>query len=137
MMAVPRESPAPPQSRRTRPGLGAARRRFALASHYGFTSTIGIDVGGTTTDLTALKDGGVRTQRHGIIEGVTTSLPLCDVTSVGVGGSSIIRVVNAALRVGPDSVGSTPGPACFGFGGTLPTITDALLAMGLLNPQTY
>jgi N-methylhydantoinase A/oxoprolinase/acetone carboxylase beta subunit len=116
---------------------GGAEALRALASHYGFTTTIGIDVGGTTTDLTALKDGGVRTHRHGIIEGVATSLPLCDVTSVGVGGSSIIRVVNGVLRVGPDSVGSAPGPACFGFGGTLPTITDALLAMGLLDPQTY
>src|SRR5690606_30605389 len=75
--------------------------------------------------------------RRGKIEGIATSLPLGNVVSVGVGGSSIIRVVDGGLKVGPESVGSAPGPACFGFGGTEATITDAFLVTGLLDPATY
>lgn len=116
---------------------GGAEALRALAGHYRFDHLVGMDIGGTTTDLTAVEGGAIRTCPHGIIEGVESSLPLCDVVSVGVGGSSIIRVSDGAVRVGPESVGSTPGPACFGFGGTLPTVTDALLLMGLLDPATY
>src|SRR5581483_7030899 len=104
---------------------GGAEALRALAAHYGFDRVVGMDVGGTTTDITVVANGEIRTEAYGTIEGVRSSLPLCDVTSVGVGGSSIISVVDGSIKVGPDSVGSTPGPACFGFGGTSATITDA------------
>jgi N-methylhydantoinase A len=116
---------------------GGAEGLRALAQHYQFAQLVGMDIGGTTTDITVVEHGRVRTQRHGRIEGVETSLTLCDVVSVGVGGSSIIRLENGSLRVGPESVGSAPGPACFGYGGTDATITDALLVMGLFDPATY
>jgi len=116
---------------------GGAEGLRALAVHYGFDHLVGMDVGGTTTDISLIEGGVVRIDRHGAIENVTSSLPLCNVVSVGVGGSSIIRVVDGALLVGPESVGSAPGPACFGFGGSQATITDALVASGLLDPATY
>ncbi|HVO46816.1 MAG TPA: hydantoinase/oxoprolinase family protein [Steroidobacteraceae bacterium] len=116
---------------------GGAEALRALAAHYGFERVVGMDVGGTTTDISVVANGQIRTETYGAIEGVRSSLPLCDVTSVGAGGSSIIRIVDGSIKVGPESVGSTPGPACFGFGGTSATITDALLVKGLLDPGTF
>jgi len=71
------------------------------------------------------------------VEGVETSFPLCDVVSAGVGGSSIIKVESKTIKVGPESVGGAPGPACFGLGGKEATMTDAFLLMGLLDPASY
>jgi N-methylhydantoinase A/oxoprolinase/acetone carboxylase beta subunit len=109
----------------------------ALAGHYGFKRLLSMDIGGTTTDIGLVENEVVRAKRRGTIEGVVTSLPLCDVVSAGVGGSSIIRVVDGAIRVGPESVGSAPGPACFGLGGREATMTDAFLLAGLLDPASY
>jgi N-methylhydantoinase A/oxoprolinase/acetone carboxylase beta subunit len=96
-----------------------------------------IDVGGTTTDVGEVDDLEITTERRGQVEGVSTSLELSDVHSAGVGGSSVIRAVDGAITVGPDSVGAAPGPACFGFGGTEVTITDVNLLLGILDPETY
>ncbi|HEY8011801.1 MAG TPA: hydantoinase/oxoprolinase family protein [Rudaea sp.] len=116
---------------------GGAEGSKALAAHYGFEHLLSMDVGGTTTDIIEVRDGAIRAQRHGKVENVTTSFALCDVESHGVGGSSIIRADNGVITVGPQSVGSAPGPACFGFGGTEATITDAFLVGGLLDPASY
>ena len=116
---------------------GGAEGLKALAAHYKFDRLLGMDIGGTTTDICLVEKGHVRTDRRGFIEGVATSLPLCDVFSAGVGGSSIIKVVDGKIKVGPESVGGAPGPACFGLGGKEATITDAFLVMGLLDPSTY
>lgn len=117
-----------------RGGLEGAK---VLASSYGFGHVLTVDVGGTTTDIGEIRDGRVRAHRRGCIEGVDVSLPLSDLTSAGVGGSSIIRAESGRIEVGPLSVGSIPGPACFGLGGTSATITDAYALTGLLDPQSY
>lgn len=117
-----------------RGGMEGAR---ALAAHYGFDRLLTMDVGGTTADIGLVDKGVVRAHQYGKVEGVETSYPLCDVVSVGVGGSSIISVVDGEIRVGPQSVGSAPGPACFGFGGREATITDAFLLQGLLDPASF
>ncbi len=109
----------------------------ALAAHYGFRRLLTMDVGGTTTDIGQVADGVVKSDRRGKVEGVEVSFPLSDVVSVGVGGSSIIKLAEREVRVGPESVGSAPGPACFGLGGTEATITDAFLVSGLLDPATF
>ncbi len=116
---------------------GGAEGAKALAQHYGFKSLLSMDVGGTTTDIVVVENGVVRAEARGHIEGVQTSFALCDVVSVGVGGSSIIRIEGGAIVVGPHSVGSAPGPACFGLGGKEATITDAFLVLGLLDPVSY
>jgi len=109
----------------------------AVAGHYGFGHLLSMDIGGTTTDIGEVKDGAVRAEPRGHVEGVEVSFPLCDVISVGVGGSSIIKVVDGRIQVGPQSVGSAPGPACFGLGGSEATITDAFLLTGLLDPASF
>ncbi|MCO5130031.1 MAG: hypothetical protein M9932_05635 [Xanthobacteraceae bacterium] len=116
---------------------GGAEGARALAAHYGFERLLTMDVGGTTTDIGLVEGGMVRAHRRGRVEGVETSFPLCDVVSAGVGGSSIIRVEGKTIKVGPESVGSEPGPACFGLGGKEATMTDAFLLMGLLDPASY
>ena len=116
---------------------GGAEGAKALAQHYGFKNLLSMDVGGTTTDIVVVDNGVVRAETRGHIEGVQTSFPLCDVVSAGVGGSSIIRAEGGAIAVGPQSVGSAPGPACFGLGGKEATITDAFLVLGLLDPASY
>jgi N-methylhydantoinase A/oxoprolinase/acetone carboxylase beta subunit len=116
---------------------GGAEGSRALAQHYGIKRLVGMDIGGTTTDYSLVEGGTVSTDRRGKIEGVETSLPLCNVVSVGVGGSSIIKVVGGKIKVGPESVGGAPGPACFGLGGKEATITDAFLVMGLLDPASF
>jgi len=117
-----------------RGGLEGTR---ALAAHYGLRHLVMLDVGGTTTDIGVVGDGTIHVDRRGAIEHAPSSLELGAITSYGVGGSSIFRVVDGRLRVGPDSVGAAPGPACFGLGGDQPTITDVLLLAGLLDPATY
>jgi N-methylhydantoinase A/oxoprolinase/acetone carboxylase beta subunit len=116
---------------------GGAEGARALAAHYGFARLLSMDVGGTSTDIGLVDGGVVRAHQRGEVEGVPTSFPLSDVVSVGVGGSSIIRAVGGSIVVGPESVGSMPGPACFGLGGKEATITDAFLLMGLLDPASF
>jgi N-methylhydantoinase A/oxoprolinase/acetone carboxylase beta subunit len=121
-----------------RGGVEGAR---ALAEHYAFTHLLSMDVGGTTTDIgevsLAAARGEVRSRPRGTVEGIETSFPLCDVVSVGVGGSSIIELDGGVIKVGPQSVGGAPGPACFGLGGKQATITDAFVLTGLLDPASY
>lgn len=109
----------------------------ALAAYYGFDELLSMDVGGTTTDIGLAENGVIRSRRRGEVENIPVSFPLCDVVSVGVGGSSIIKANDGHIRVGPQSVGSAPGPACFGLGGKEATITDAFLLQGVLDPASY
>jgi N-methylhydantoinase A len=117
-----------------RGGLEGTR---ALAQAYGLGHVLMIDVGGTTTDVGSVRKEEILTNRRGSIEGASISIPMSDVQSSGVGGSSIIAVKDGELTVGPESVGAAPGPACFGFGGTDATITDVNLLLGVLDPDTY
>jgi N-methylhydantoinase A/oxoprolinase/acetone carboxylase beta subunit len=117
-----------------RGGMEGAR---VLAAHYGLSHLLTMDIGGTTTDIGEVHQGDVRVDRRGKVENVATSFPLCNVVSVGVGGSSIFKADGRSIKVGPESVGSAPGPACFGLGGSEATITDAFLLQGLIDPSTY
>lgn len=109
----------------------------ALALHYGWPNVIGMDVGGTTTDIGIVNDGAIGTRRYGDIAGIDISFPLAEVTSTGIGGSSVFSVADGSLRIGPHSMGAIPGPACFGRGGQEATITDAYLAMGVFDGETF
>ncbi len=116
---------------------GGAEGARELARHYGFENLLSIDVGGTTTDVGLISAGELQQEHFGVVEGVSVSLPLCRIRSEGVGGSSIIRVADGAIQVGPESVGAAPGPACFGRGGTALTMTDVALLTGMIDPATY
>lgn len=109
----------------------------ALAAHYKIPALLTLDIGGTTSDIGLVKEENILEKFYGEIEGIPTSFRLSDLISVGAGGSSIFRVENGKVIVGPESVGAAPGPACFGRGGQQPTITDAYLLMGILDSRTY
>lgn len=109
----------------------------ALARHYRKNTLLTMDIGGTTTDIGVVDRGNVREQRWGALENIKISFPLCEVESLGAGGSSVFKVVDGKIQVGPESVGGAPGPACFGYGGTEATITDAYLLLGILDGDSY
>jgi N-methylhydantoinase A len=112
--------------------VGAA----ALARHSGFERIISFDMGGTSTDV-ALVDREPRASSQAEIAGFPLGVPMLDIHTVGAGGGSIARFdVAGALRVGPESAGADPGPICYGRG-TQPTVTDANLLLGRLQPQRF
>lgn len=116
---------------------GGLEGTAAMAKVYGLSHALMMDIGGTTTDVGVVEDGSVAVSDRGAIEGVQISYPMSDVSSAGVGGSSVIQVIDGNITVGPQSVGAAPGPACFGFGGKQATITDVNLLLGVLDADTY
>jgi N-methylhydantoinase A len=109
--------------------VGAAR----IASEAGFPDAISFDMGGTSTDVCLISGGEVERSTERSLAGLPIRLPSVDVHTVGAGGGSIAwRDEGGALRVGPESAGARPGPACYGHGGTRPTVTDANLVLGRL-----
>lgn len=108
-----------------------------FATTYQFQDMVAIDIGGTTTDIAQCIDYQVKDVRRGSVEGIDVSFPLTAIHSAGAGGSSVFKVVDGAIQIGPESVGAVPGPAAFGRGGKQATITDASLLSGLFDPASY
>ena len=112
-----------------------------LANRLGIKNVICTDVGGTTFDVGLIVDGEPEITPTTTLHQHRLYLPLVDVVSIGAGGGSLARaeVVNGVprLRVGPESAGARPGPVCYGLGGELPTVTDADLICGMLDPQFF
>ncbi|MFW5903407.1 MAG: hydantoinase/oxoprolinase family protein [Halolamina sp.] len=99
---------------------------------------VGADMGGTSIDISRVGDGGdVPQELSPEIDGLRTHVPAIDVHTAGAGGGSIASVVDGEVRVGPESAGANPGPACFGRGGTEPTVTDADVVLGRVNPDYF
>ena len=96
---------------------------------------LALDMGGTSTDVTGIVGGAPDTRMDFTIGGYAVAYPTIDVHTIGAGGGSIARVDGfGRLGVGPASAGSDPGPACYGRGGTEPTVTDAQLVLGIYDP---
>lgn len=104
---------------------------------YGEPNVVGLDMGGTSADVSLISDGEVSLTSEQQVEfGTPVRLPAVEVTSIGAGGGSIAWIdVGGGLHVGPRSAGAEPGPACYGRGGTEPTVTDANVVLGRLNPK--
>jgi len=99
---------------------------------------ITVDMGGTSCDVCLIHDGVPTVTTEGKIANHTLTMPMIDIHTIGAGGGSIAWIDSGgALRVGPQSAGSEPGPACYGKGGGLPTVTDADLVLGYLNPGNF
>nr|MCH9672403.1 hydantoinase/oxoprolinase family protein [Gammaproteobacteria bacterium] len=99
---------------------------------------ISMEIGGTSCDVMLMANGQVATRDDVAIGGYHVSAPAIDIHTVGAGGGTIAGVDSAGmLYVGPQGAGARPGPACYGFGGLLPTVTDAQLVLGRLRPGPY
>ncbi len=122
-------------------GAPVAGRRFAALDGGGMSAIV-TDAGGTTFDVSLLRGGGIPTTRDTMVgdqaAGYITGFPSVDVRSVGAGGGSIAWVDSGGmLHVGPISAGADPGPACYRRGGERPTVTDACLALGYIDPEYF
>ena len=110
----------------------------AIAAHAGQQNSISVDMGGTSFDVTLSYQGEVRQTRESEIERLPIKVPMVDIHTLGAGGGSIAWIdPGGALRVGPQSAGADPGPACYGRGGIEATVTDANLVLGRLNPKRF
>ncbi len=115
---------------------GGVAGAFQVAAGAGFDRIITLDMGGTSTDV-CLCDGSMPLTSESTIDGMPLRIPTVDVHTVGAGGGSIARIdAGGALRVGPESAGADPGPACYGKG-TEPTVTDAHLVLGRLRADRF
>ncbi len=104
----------------------------------GYRDLMVVDMGGTSYDVSVIQDLNPATTTESWLARYRIALPMLDIHTVGAGGGSIAWIDDGgALRVGPESAGSLPGPACYGRGGTRPTVTDANLVLGLLNPDFF
>ena len=114
---------------------------FHLAPYYGYKNVISADMGGTSFDIGMVAEGSTRFyQFQPIIDRWVVDATMLDVRSIGAGGGSIIRVnpiLGNQVEVGPESAGSHPGPACYNQGGAQPTVTDADVVLGYINPDTF
>jgi len=109
---------------------------LAAAPASGFQNIIAFDMGGTSTDV-SLVEGEIKTANDAQIAGLPIGVPMLDIHTVGAGGGSLARFDAAGvLRVGPESAGADPGPICYGRG-TQPTVTDANLILGRLQPKRF
>ena len=134
-------------------GVGTARRRavgsllsgpaagvaggLAAARAAGHDGAITLDMGGTSTDV-ALARGELPLTREATVDGLPVAVPMVDLHTVGSGGGSVAWLdPGGSLRVGPRSAGAQPGPACYGRGGDRPTVTDADLALGRMDPERF
>jgi len=113
----------------------------ALCRALGLKNAIAFDMGGTTAKAGVIYNGEALTTGAALIGGYDRALPvqiaMMDIFEVGTGGGSIARVEEGALRVGPQSAGAAPGPACYGLGGAEPTVTDANLVLGRLAADRF
>jgi N-methylhydantoinase A len=107
----------------------------AIASAAGHEDVLTLDMGGTSTDIALIEGSAPRLLSEGKIDIYDVKAPMVDMTAVGAGGGSIAWLTEAkGLRVGPQSAGASPGPVCYGRGGTAPTVTDANVVLGRISP---
>src|SRR6202035_1608799 len=104
------------------------------AQELGMPNLVGVDMGGTSFDVSVVRDGALSLVTQGEVDGLPVRLPRVEIRTIGAGGGSIAAVdAGGRLTVGPRSAGARPGPACYGRGGTEPTVTDANVLLGRLG----
>ena len=113
--------------------VGGTIAGTALSASTGRKNLLCVDMGGTSFDLSLVINGKANTTLETELEGLPLLMSIVDIETIGTGGGSIAWLQNGAMRVGPHSAGSLPGPACYGRGGTQPTVTDANLYLGRLG----
>jgi N-methylhydantoinase A len=109
----------------------------ALSRRSGRENLLCVDMGGTSFDMSLIVEGSPSISSETELEGLPVLMPLVDIHTIGAGGGSLAWLEAGGLRVGPQSAGADPGPACYGLGGTRPTVTDANLFLGRLDPDYF
>ena len=116
--------------------LGGVAAAAALSRQGAGTELVAFDMGGTSTDIALLRGGAAALSSGRGVGEMRIALPSLDIVTLGAGGGSIADIgPSGLLRVGPNSAGAVPGPACYGRGGALATVTDANLVLGYLDPS--
>lgn len=119
------------------PAGGTAAAAF-LGRQLGEPNLVGIDMGGTSFDVSVVRDGTVGLVAQGEIDTLPVRLPMVEIRTIGAGGGSLARVLpGGRVAVGPESAGAMPGPVAYGRGGTEPTVTDANVVLGRLDPEGF
>jgi N-methylhydantoinase A len=128
---------APIRTVQSGPVMGTLASAF-LAAEMNEPDIIVMDMGGTSFDVSVIRGGAPDLREHSILERFEIALPMVYVDSIGAGGGSIARIDDTGgLQVGPASAGADPGPACYGRGGTQPTVTDADVVLGVIDPDNF
>ncbi|MXX46556.1 MAG: hydantoinase/oxoprolinase family protein [Acidimicrobiia bacterium] len=117
--------------------VGGAAGGVALAEVLSRPNLICVDLGGTSFDVSLITDGQADSSPSALLEGLPVLMPVVDIHTIGAGGGSLAYLEAGGLRVGPESAGAYPGPACYGRGGTQPTVTDANLFLGRIDPDYF
>ncbi len=116
---------------------GGAMAMDALAKQHDRLNLVGIDMGGTSSDVSVVTGGSIGETTEADIDGLPVRLPMIEIRTIGAGGGSLASVQQGALRVGPESAGAAPGPVCYGRGGTQPTVTDGNVVLGRVDPKSF
>ena len=136
VMAVETTKRQPISTALSGPAAGVIAAK-AIAGAAGFANIITCDMGGTSFDVSLIAEGEAALSPQTAIDfGMVVRSPMIEITTIGAGGGSIASVdASGLLTVGPESAGSNPGPVCYGLGNTRPTVTDANLVLGRINPD--
>ncbi len=135
IMSISSTIQTPVQTALSGPSAGVMGAVY-VAKAAGFKDIITYDMGGTSTDVSLVKDGIAEYTTKRKVCGLPSGVPMIDVHAVGAGGGSIAKIDNAgALKVGPESAGAYPGPVAYGLGNENPVVTDANIVLGRINPE--
>jgi N-methylhydantoinase A/oxoprolinase/acetone carboxylase beta subunit len=117
---------------------GGSSASMRIGRMLGIENLVGIDMGGTSFDVSVIREGMVSLIMQGEVDLMPVRLPMVEIRTIGAGGGSLAKVVpGGRLMVGPESAGARPGPSCYGHGGNEPTVTDANVALGRLGAQSF
>jgi N-methylhydantoinase A/oxoprolinase/acetone carboxylase beta subunit len=117
---------------------GGAMAALSLSRTLRLPNVVGVDMGGTSYDVSLVRDDRIEVVSQSEIDRLPVRVPMVEIRTIGAGGGSIARVLPGnQIKVGPESAGARPGPVCYSRGGTEPTVTDANLALGRLDPAFF
>ena len=117
---------------------GGAKAALALSRLLGTANAVGVDMGGTSFDVSVVRDDRIEVVTQSEIDRLPVRVPMIEIRTIGAGGGSIARLrAGGQVTVGPESAGARPGPVCYGRGGHEPTVTDANLLLGRLDPAFF
>jgi N-methylhydantoinase A len=107
-----------------------------IGKQCGVDKIISLDIGGTSADISLIENGVSTLSSERLVEGYPARIPMLDIVTIGAGGGSLARIdAGGVMKVGPESAGANPGPACYGIGGIEPTVTDANILLGKLSQK--